>query len=222
MVSEVAAELGELRSAHEAVRDGLEQIRVAHEEMTRLRDRQAETDAWLGDADQKMAALRGQVVELESSRPNVETLRGEVEHLSASLGAVESRAHAVDTLRQRMGELESLLEQLASRSETTGQRMDAAEARFTELSRQAGEAQRVAATIGTVAATVDGAERRIQTIAGTLDGVETRAKDLEGLGDRFALIGLSRSAAAALDRASGTSRALRRRGAGRSRAGAEG
>jgi methyl-accepting chemotaxis protein len=203
MVSEVATELGELRGAHEALRDGLEQMRVAHDEMTRLRDRQAETDAWLGDADQKMAALRGQVVELESSRPAVETLRGEVEHLSASLGAVESRAHVVETLHQRMGELETLLEQLSSRSETTGQRMDAAEARFTELSRQAGEAQRVSATIGTVAATVDGAERRIQTISGTLEGLETRAKDLEGLGERVRIIGTDlEQRQAALDRAS--------------------
>ena len=189
LMSEVADELADLRGAHEAVRDGLEQIRVAHTEMTRLRDRQAETDAWLGDADQKMATLRGQVVELERSRPAIESLRGEVEHLSASLGAVESRAQAVDILRQRMGELESLLEQLTSRGESTSQLMDAAETRFTELSRQAGEAQRVAATIGTVTATVDGAERRLQTITGTLEGLETRAKDLESLGDRVRVIG---------------------------------
>jgi DNA repair exonuclease SbcCD ATPase subunit len=202
MVNEVAGQLGELRGAHEAVRDGLEQIRVAQEEMTRLRDRQAETDAWLGDADQKMAALRGQVVELERSRPGVDTLRGEVEHLSASLGVVEARAQAVETLHRRVGELETLLDQLASRSETAAQGMDAAETRFTELSRQAGEAQRVATTIGTVAATVDGAERRIQTIAGTLDGLETRAKDLEALGDRVRVIGSDLDQRqAALDRA---------------------
>lgn len=203
MVSEVAKELGDLRGAHEAVRDGLEQIRVAYTEMTRLRDRQAETDAWLGDADQKMSALRGQVVDLESSRPGVETLRGEVEHLSASLGVVEARAQAVETLHRRVGELETLLDQLASRSETATQSMDAAETRFTELSRQAGEAQRVATTIGTVAATVDGAERRIQTISGTLDGLETRAKDLEGLGERVRVIGSDLDQRqAALDRAS--------------------
>ena len=203
MMDEVASELGELRGAHEAVRDGLEQIRVAHEEMTRLRDRQAETNAWLGDADQKMTTLRGQVVDLESSRPSVETLRGEVEHLSASLGVVEARAQAVETLHKRVGELETLLDQLASRSETAGQQMDAAETRFTELSRQAGEAQRVATTIGTVAATVDGAERRILTISGTLDGLETRAKELEGLGERVRIIGTDlEQRQAALERAS--------------------
>ena len=203
MVSQVATELGDLRGAHEAVRDGLEQIRVAQEEMTRLRDLQAETNTWLGDSDQKMAALRGQVVELESSRPSVEKLRGEVEHLSASLGVVESRAQAVETLHRRVGELESLLDQLSSRSETAAQSMDAAETRFTELSRQAGEAQRVATTIGTVAATVDGAERRIETITGTLDGLETRAKDLEGLGERVRIIGSDlEQRQAALERAS--------------------
>ena len=202
-VNEVATELGELRGAHEAVRDGLEQIRVAQSEMTSLRDRQAETNAWLGEADQKMADLRGQVVDLESSRPSVERLRGEVEHLSASLGVVEARAEAVETLHRRVGELETLLEQLASRSETATQQMDSAETRFTELSRQAGEAQRVSTTIGTVAAAVDGAERRILTISGTLDGLETRAKDLEGLGERVRLIGTDlEQRQAALERAS--------------------
>ena len=203
MVSEVAEELGELRGAHEAVRDGLEQIRVAQTEMTGLRDRQAETNAWLGDADQKMADLRGQVVDLESSRPSVEKLRGEVEHLSASLGVVEARAEAVETLHKRVGELETLLDQVASRSETSAQQMDAAEARFTELSRQAGEAQRVSTTIGTVAATVDGAERRILTISSTLEGLETRSKDLEGLGERVRIIGTDlEQRQAALERAS--------------------
>ena len=202
-VNEVATELGKLQGAHEAVRDGLEQIRVANAEMTGLRDRQAETNAWLGDADQKMADLRGQVVELESSRPSVERLRGEVEHLTASLGVVEARAEAVETLHRRVGELESLLDQLASRSETAGQQMDAAEARFTELSRQAGEAQRVSATISTVTATVDGAERRLQTISGALEGLEARAKELEGLGERVRIIGTDlEQRQAALERAS--------------------
>jgi chromosome segregation ATPase len=133
----------------------------------------------------------------------VETLRGEVEHYTASLGVVEARAQAVETLHRRVGELESLLDQLSSRSETAAQSMDAAETRFTELSRQASEAQRVATTIGTVAATVDGAERRIETIAGTLDGLETRAKDLEGLGERVRIIGSDlEQRQAALERAS--------------------
>lgn len=203
MLTDVSTALGNLRGAHEAVRDGLEQIRVANSEMTSLRDRQAETNAWLGEADQKMADLRGQVVELETSRPSVERLRGEVEHLTASLGVVEARAEAVETLHRRVGELESLLEQLATRSENSSQRMDAAETRFTELSRQAGEAQRVSTTIGTVAAAVDGAERRILTITGTLDGLEIRAKDLEGLGERVRIIGTDlEQRQAALERAS--------------------
>ena len=203
LVSEVASELGELRGAHEAVRDGLEQIRVAQVEMTRLRDRQAETDTWLAESDQKMSTLRGQVVELEGLRPSVETLRREVDHVTAALDMVQVRGQAAESLHRRMSELESLLEQLSSRSETAAQRMDAAEVRFTELSRQAGEAKRVAETIDTVVATVDGADRRLRTLSGTVEGLEARAKDLDGLDDRVRVLGSElEQRQAALERAS--------------------
>jgi len=203
LVSEVAAELVDLRGAHEAVRDGLEQIRVAQGEMTRLRDRQAETDTWLADSDQKMATLRGQVVELERLRPSVEALRREVDHVTAALDVVQVRGQAAESLHLRMVDLESLHDQLTSRSETAAQRMDAAELRFTELTRQAGEAQRVAETIDKVVATVDGADRRLRTLTGTVEGLEERAKDLDGIGDRVRLLGSElEQRQAALERAS--------------------
>ncbi|MGH7709954.1 MAG: hypothetical protein ACREOG_01645, partial [Gemmatimonadaceae bacterium] len=64
-VDEVARELTTLNGAQESVRDGLEQVRVAADEMARLRDVHAETSAWLSDADERMRSLRGHVDALE-------------------------------------------------------------------------------------------------------------------------------------------------------------
>jgi chromosome segregation ATPase len=81
--------------------------------------------------------------------------------------------------------------------------MDAADARFSDLARQAGEAQRVASTISAVTTAVDAAERRLGVVTGIMDTVEARGKGLETLGDRVRVFGQEiEQRQAALDRAS--------------------
>jgi chromosome segregation ATPase len=182
-------DLATLRGTQEAIRDGLEQVRVAYAEMTRLRERQSETDSWLAGTDARMDTLQGHVAELERMRPGIDALRADVDRLTASTGALESRSKTVDELHGRLSDLESRVSQLHERSDVVRTRMDAADTRFGDLARQAGEAQRVANTIGAVTAGVDAAERRLGAVSGVMDTVESRARALEVLGDRMRTFG---------------------------------
>jgi chromosome segregation ATPase len=188
-VEAVARDLASLSGTHEAVRDGLEQVRMAYTEMTRLRERHTEADAWLAETDRKLTTLRGHATELQGMRPLVDALRGQVDRVTASVSAIEMRSSAVDDLQRRIGELDSMVAQLGERGEAVRARMESAESRFGELSREAGNAQRVAATIAAVAATVEVAERRLSGVSGTIDTLEARASALDGLSERMRIAG---------------------------------
>ena len=188
-VEAVARDLASLSGTHEAVRDGLEQVRMAYTEMTRLRERHTEADAWLAETDRKLTTLRGHATELQGMRPLVDALRGQVDRVTASVSAIELRSSVVDDLQRRIGELDSMVAQLGERGESVRTRMESAESRFGELSREAGNAQRVAATIAAVAATVEVAERRLGGVSGTIDTLEARAGALDGLSERMRITG---------------------------------
>jgi len=188
-VDDVARDLTSLSGAHEAVHDGLERVRLAYDEMTRLRERHTEADAWLTDTDRRLTTLRTHATELQGMRPFVDALRGQVDRVTASVTAIEVRSTVVDALHRRLGELDTTVSQLTERGEAVRARVESAESRFGELSREAGNAQRVAATIAAVAATVDVAERRLTTVSGTIGTLETRANALDGLSDRMRIVG---------------------------------
>ena len=191
-----------LRGTEEAIRDGLEQVRAAHTEMTRLRERQAETNNWLTSTDGRLVTLQGHVAEIDRMRPSIDALRADVDRLTASTGALESRSKTVDELHGRLSDLESRVAQLHDRSDAVRARMDAADARFTDLARQAGEAQRVANTIGSVTNSVEAVERRLGIASGVMDNVEDRVKSLDGLSERTRVFGQEmEQRQAALDRA---------------------
>ena len=198
----VTQDLSTLRGTEEAIRDGLEQVRTAYAEMTRLRERQTETNTWLSSTNARMTALQGHVGELDRMRPGIDALRADVDRLTASTGALETRSKVVDELHGRLSDLESRVAQLHDRSDAVRTRMDAADARFTDLARQAGEAQRVANTIGIVSSAVEGVERRLSVVGGVMDTVEGRASALDSLSDRMRVLGQEiEQRQAALDRA---------------------
>jgi len=198
----MAQDLVTLRGTEEAISDGLEQVRAAHAEMTRLRERQAETNSWLNSTDGRLTTLQGHVAELERMRPGVDALRADVDRLTASTSALESRSKTVDELHGRLSDLESRVAQLHDRSDAVRTRMDAADARFTDLARQAGEAQRVANTISAVTTAVEGVERRLGVVGGVMDGIEGRVKALDALSERLRVFGQEiEQRHAALDRA---------------------
>jgi chromosome segregation ATPase len=188
-VEVIARDMATFNGAHEAIRDGLEQVRSAYMEMTKLRERQKETDGWLSEADARMKTLQGHVTDLDRMKPGVDALRGAVDQVTASIGAIESRGSMVDELHRRLGELDTMVAGLYERSDGVRERMDAAETRFVDLSRQASDAQRVSATIGSVTTAVESAERRMSAVGGVLEGVESRVQTLQGLGERMRLLG---------------------------------
>ena len=189
MIEEVSRELKTLNGAQESIRDGLEQVRVASNEMARLRERQSQTDAWLSDADERLRVLRGHVEQLERTAPAIDALREQVQRVSASTEAIESRGTAVDELHRRVAGLETNVSQLDERSTSVRTRMDAAESRFADLSRQAGEAQRVAATIGSVTNAVENAERRMEAVNASVEMLEEHAERVDELRERMRLLG---------------------------------
>jgi len=188
-VGEVARELATLNGAQETVRDGLEQVRMAAAEMARLRETHSETSAWLSDADERMRTLRGRVDELERARPSVDALHRDVERVNASIAAIDTRASSLDDVQNRLAGMESTVARLDERSTSIRSRMDAAEARFVDLARQAGEADRVATTIAEVTTAVEGAERRMETLGTSVDSLEERAQRLDAFGDRMRVLG---------------------------------
>ena len=189
LIEQVSSELTALNGAQESIRDGLEQARIASTEMARLRDRQAETNAWLAEADERLRTLRGHVDELERATPAVEALRQEVQRVTGSIESIESRAAAVDELHERLDGMKTTTEQLDERSTGIRTRMDTAESRFADLSRQAAEAQRVTNMIGAVSAAVEGAERRMGTISASIVALEAHAQQLDEISDRVQSLG---------------------------------
>ncbi len=184
-VESILRDLATLDGTHESIRDGLEQVRLSYEEMTRLRQRQAQTDQWLADADVKLRATRELLGELEHMRPGTETLRDKVAQITASMDALEGRNAMVDTMQRRLGEIDSALAQAQDRGNGLHARMEAAETRFSDLLRQAAEARRVAQTIGTVTASVDAADRRMTSVGAVADALGERAAAFAGLEDRL-------------------------------------
>jgi hypothetical protein len=74
-----------------------------------------------------------------------------------------------------LASVEVVAAQLEERSTSVKSRMDVAEARFVDLSRQAGEAERVATTIAGVTTEVDAAEDRMDKVSKSLEALEEQA-----------------------------------------------
>jgi len=185
VVESVFRDLATLNGTHESIRDGLEQVRLSYEEMTRLRQRQAQTDQWLADADVKLRATRELLAELDHMRPGTEALRDKLAQVSASMDALEGRATAMDAMQRRLGEIESGLAQAQDRGNGLHARMEAAETRFGDLLRQAAEARRVAQTMGSVTASVEAADRRMTSVGAVADALGERTAAFAGLEDRL-------------------------------------
>ena len=79
-VEQAVEQLAALKGTRELLADGLEQMRSAADEMSRLRETHGETQAWLANADVWTRKVQAQVKELSGLEPMVERIRVEVEH----------------------------------------------------------------------------------------------------------------------------------------------
>jgi DNA repair exonuclease SbcCD ATPase subunit len=186
----VVQQLAGLQGSSEMMADGLEQMRLAYEEMSRLREVHAETQAWLANAEGWTKKVQAQVKDLGAMEPAVERIRDDVEQVKAGMTDIESRRALVEDVQRRLTELGSSSAELKERTEGLRARMDGAENRFGQLAKQAEEAQRVSDLIGSVVAAVGHAEQRIGAVDDSVRALEARSQQLEELEERIRILGV--------------------------------
>jgi chromosome segregation ATPase len=188
-VEQAVEQLSTLKGTRELLADGLEQMRVAYEEMTRLRENHGETQAWLANADVWTRKVQTQVKELSGLEPMVERIRVEVDQVKKSMEQIEAGSELVQQVHSGLLEVGSLNNELKERTEGLRNRMEAAETRFTQLSRQAEGAQRLSDSISVVTASVEEAERRMGSVDESVRALEGRTQQIDQMEERIRLLG---------------------------------
>ena len=188
-VEQAVEQLAALKGTRELLADGLEQMRSASEEMSRLREIHGETQAWLANADVWTRKVQTQVKELSGLEPVVERIRVEVEQVKGAMVQIQSQGEVVQTVQRTLGEVGSLSAELQDRTEGLKTRMESAEARFTQLSRQAEGAQRLGDTISVVTSSVEEAERRMGLVDESVRAMESRTQQINQVEEKIRLLG---------------------------------
>ena len=188
-VEQAVEQLSTLKGTRELLADGLEQMRVAYEEMSRLREGHGETQAWLANADVWTRKVQTQVKELTALEPSVERIRAEVEQVKASMQQIESSREMVHEVQRGLAEVGALSGELKDRTDGLRSRIEAAEARFGQLGKQAEGAQRLTDTIAVVTASVEDAERRMNSVDESVRGLESRSQQIDQVEERIRLLG---------------------------------
>jgi DNA repair protein SbcC/Rad50 len=188
-VEQAVEQLTTLKGTRELLADGLEQMRVAYEEMSRLREGHGETQAWLANADVWTRKVQTQVKELSGLEPAVERIRTEVEQVKAGMSQIEASREMVHEVQRGLSEVGGLSTELKDRTDGLRSRIDAAEARFGQLAKQAEGAQRLTDTISVVTASVEDAERRMSTVDESVRGLESRTQQIDQVEERIRLLG---------------------------------
>ncbi|HEX2248928.1 MAG TPA: hypothetical protein VHH32_01185 [Gemmatimonadales bacterium] len=188
-VEQAVEQLSTLKGTRELLADGLEQMRVAYEEMSRLREGHGETQAWLANADVWTRKVQTQVKELSAMEPAVERIRAEVEQVKSSMQQIESSRELVHEVQRGLMEVGTLNGELKDRTDGLRSRIEAAEARFGQLAKQAEGAQRLSDTISLVTSSVEDAERRMNLVDDSVRGLESRTQQIDQVEERIRLLG---------------------------------
>jgi DNA repair protein SbcC/Rad50 len=188
-VEQAVEQLSSLKGTRELLADGLEQMRVAYEEMSRLRESHGETQAWLANADVWTRKVQTQVKELSGLEPVVERIRMEVEQVKKSQEQIEIGRDIVQQVHSGLLEVGSMNNELKERTDSLRGRMEAAEARFVQLARQSEGAQRLSDTISVVTASVEDAERRVGLVDESVRSLESRTQQIDQVEERIRLLG---------------------------------
>ncbi len=188
-VEQAVEQLAALRGTRELLADGLEQMRAAAEEMTRLRENHGETQAWLANADVWTRKVQTQVKELSGLEPTVERIRMEVEQVKSAIQQIEARREMVDEVQRSLMDVGSVTGEIKERTDGLRARMEAAEQKFAQLARQAEGAQRLSDTISVVSSSVEEAERRMGTVDESVRALEGRTQQIDQVEERIRLLG---------------------------------
>jgi DNA repair exonuclease SbcCD ATPase subunit len=188
-VEQAVEQLATLKGTRELLSDGLEQMRVAYEEMSRMRESHGETQAWLANADVWTRKVQTQVKELSTLEPVVERIRMEVEQVKNSMTHIETGREMVQQVQSGLLEVSSMNNELRERTDGLRSRMEAAEARFSQLGKQAEGAQRLSDSISMVTSAVEEAERRMGMVDESVRGLESRTQQIDQVEERIRLLG---------------------------------
>jgi chromosome segregation ATPase len=188
-VEQAVEQLATLKGTRELLSDGLEQMRVAYEEMTRLRENHGETQAWLANADVWTRKVQTQVKELSGLEPMVERIRTEVDQVKKSIEDIEAGREMVTEVHRGLLEVGSLNGELKERTDGLRARMEAAETRFGQIARQAEGAQQLSDTMAVVTASVEEAERRMGGVDDSVRSLESRTQQIDQVEERIRLLG---------------------------------
>jgi DNA repair protein SbcC/Rad50 len=188
-VEQAVEQLTTLKGTRELLADGLEQMRVAYEEMSRLREGHGETQAWLANADVWTRKVQTQVKELSALEPSVERIRQEVEQVKTSMQQIEASREMVQEVQRGLSEVGGLSSELKDRTDGLRTRIDTAETRFGQLAKQAEAAQRLSETMSLVTASVESAEQRMTGVDDAVRGLESRTQQIDHVEERIRLLG---------------------------------
>ena len=173
------SDLTQLAGAHALVKDSLEQMQLAQDEMARVRQGQSETRTWLGDVVAQVGDLSRRFTELHQFGPALELVLSQAHRLQESTTAIESRRQFVDDMQRKLAELNALSARIDERGQLLMQRMEAAEQRFVSLGEQAGAAEEVADTITNVHARVEEARSQANDLHKTVASLHERCESVE-------------------------------------------
>jgi len=188
-VEQAVDQLAALKGTRELLADGLEQMRSAAEEMSRLRETHGETQAWLANADVWTRKVQAQVKELSGLEPMVERIRVEVEVVKGSMVQIQSQREMVEDVQRNLAEIGSLSAEMKDRTEGLKTRMEAAESRFAQLGRQAEGAQRLSDAVSVVTSAVEEAERRMGLVDESVRAMEGRTQQINQVEEKIRLLG---------------------------------
>ena len=188
-VEQAVDQLAALKGTRELLSDGLEQMRTAAEEMSRLRESHGETQAWLANADVWTRKVQGQVKELSALEPMVERIRVEVEVVKGSMVQIQSQREMVENVQRNLADIGSLSAEIKDRTEGLKSRMDAAESRFAQLGRQAEGAQQLSDAVTVVTSSLAEAERRMSSVDESVRAMEGRTQQINQVEEKIRLLG---------------------------------
>jgi chromosome segregation ATPase len=178
-------DLQSLTATDEAIRDALEQLRIARQELTDTRGTVDGTRRWLGDAERHMASLQADVAGLDRMRATLDTLRQEVDQLAAQISLVEARKELVVDVHRRLSDAAQLGATIEERARGLADRMGAAEDRLESLAPRFEEIGRAGSQLITLGADLREMEQRVRSVQGSVGGLEERAKSLEAVAERM-------------------------------------
>ncbi len=188
-VEATLADVEKLRGTHAMVHDAIEQSRLAHAEIGRMSNGQAETRTWLLNVENTLVEVRGRFASLEGVTPKLAVVEQQALRITESIETIEARRDGLEDMHRRLAEVTALSADLDHQGRDLSTRMATAEERFLHLSAQAEEAERLSHTIADVRGSVTDSVQKSESIGKSVKSIEARCSSVEALAERTRALG---------------------------------